>query len=63
MVHASPRKVCHENKRKEKKKKQLSHKNFLLKGGLYQKTCWSNFDEIQVTDSTLNEDNNSLINE
>ena len=30
--------------------------NFLLKGGLYnQRTGWANFDELRVTDSTLNE--------
>ena len=30
---------------------------------LYQKTGWSDFDELWVTDSTLNEGTNSLINE
>ena len=30
---------------------------------LYQKTGWSDFDELRVTDSTLNEGPNSLINE
>ena len=30
---------------------------------LYQKTGWSDFDELWVTDSTLNEGINSLINE
>ena len=29
---------------------------------LYQKTGWADFDELQVTDSTLNEGTNSLIN-
>ena len=28
-----------------------------------QKTGWSDFDELWVTDSTLNEDTNSVINE
>ena len=60
-VHTSPRKVCDENRRKND-----CHVNFLLKGGLYkrlyQKTGWSDFDELQVTDSTLNEGTNSLIN-
>ena len=30
---------------------------------LYQKTGWCDFDELRVTDSTLNEGTNSLINE
>ena len=30
---------------------------------LYQKTGWFDFDELRVTDSTLNEGTNSLINE
>ena len=30
---------------------------------LYQKTGWADFDELRVTDSTLNEGTNSLINE
>ncbi len=30
---------------------------------LYQKTGWSDFDELWVTDSTLNEGTNSLIKE
>ena len=30
---------------------------------MYQKTGWSDFDELRVTDSTLNEGTNSLINE
>ena len=47
--------------KESRRKKRPPRKNFLLKGGVYQKTGWSNFDEIQVTDSTLNEDNNSLI--
>ena len=29
---------------------------------MYQKTGWSDFDELWVTDSTLNEGTNSLIN-
>ena len=41
-------------------------KNFYWKEDfirLYQKTGWSDFDELRVTDSTLNEGTNSLINE
>ena len=35
--HASPRKVCDENERKKKEKKNDSHVNiFLLEGGLYK---------------------------
>ena len=34
---------------------------FILKGGLYQKTGWANFDELQVTNSTLNEGINSRV--
>ena len=30
---------------------------------MYQKTGWSDFDELRVTDSTLNDSTNSLINE
>ena len=30
---------------------------------LYQEIGWTNFNELQVTDSTLNEGTNSLINE
>ena len=46
-VHASPRKVCNENN--SRRTKRLPCKNFLLKGGLirlYQKTGWSDFDEL-----------------
>ena len=56
-------KVCDENKRR---KIQRPHKKFYWKEDfirLYQKTGWSDFDELQVTDSTLNEGTNSLINE
>ena len=62
--HASPRKVCDENKRK--KIKRQPRKYFLLEGGLYKAVSedWLvNFDELRVTDSTLNEGTNSLINE
>ena len=55
-VHASPY--------KGKKKKRLPHKNVLTKEDfiwLYQKTGWINFDELQVTDSTLNEGTKSLV--
>ena len=64
--HTSPRKLCDEYKRK-KKEKNDSHVNiFYWKEDfirLYQKTGWSDFDELRVTDSTLNEGTNSLINE
>ena len=30
---------------------------------MYQKNGWTDFDELQVTDSTLNEGTNSLVNE
>ena len=68
--HASPRKVCDENKRKKEKENDGRVKFFYWKVDfirLYQKTDWSDFDELRVTDSTLNEgtnsENNSLINE
>ena len=66
--HASPRKVCDENKRKkERKRKRRPRKKFFYRKEdfirLYQKTGWSDFDELWVTDSTLNEGTNSLINE
>ena len=67
--HASPRKLCDEIKRKkvERKKKNDSRVNiFYWKEDfirLYQKTGWSDFDELRVTDSTLNKGTNSLINE
>ena len=34
--HASPRKVCDENKRKKEKENDGRVKNFLLEGGLYK---------------------------
>ena len=34
--HASPRKVCDENKRKKERKKRQPRKYFLLEGGLYK---------------------------
>ena len=52
--------------RKKEKENDGRVKFFLLEGGLirlYQKTGWSDFDELWVTDSTLNEGTNSLINE
>ena len=49
--------------RKKEKENDGRVKKFLLEGGLYQKTGWSDFDELWVTDSTLNEGTNSLINE
>ena len=63
--HASPRKVCDENKRKKEKNDSRVNifywkEDFIR---LYQKTGWSDFDELRVTDSTLNEGTNSLINE
>ena len=68
--HASPQKVCDENKRKnvEERKKENDGrvKFFYWKEDfirLYQKTGWSDFNELRVTDSTLNEGTNSLINE
>ena len=67
--HASPRKVCNENKRKKESRKKENDgrvKFFYWKEDfirLYQKTGWSDFDELWVTDSTLNEGTNSLINE
>ena len=62
--HASPRKVCDENKRKRKRRPRkifFYWKEDFIR--LYQKTGWSDFDELWVTDSTLNEGTNSLINE
>ena len=34
----------------------------LMKGGPYQKTSGTNFIELRITDSTLNEGTNSLVN-
>ena len=69
--HASPRKVCDENKRKKESTKKEKENDGRVKFfywkedfiRLYQKTGWSDFDELWVTDSTLNESTNSLINE
>ena len=64
--HASPRKVCDENERKKEKENDGRVKFFYWKEDfirLYQKTGWSDFDELWVTDSTLNEGTNFLINE
>ena len=58
--------MCDENKRIRRKQKQLPHKKFYLKEDfirLYQKIGWADFDELWVTDSTLKEGTNSLINE
>ena len=55
--------MCDENRRKEKK---MTHEKVLLKGGLYKAVSedgWFDFDELQVTNSTLNESTNSLVNE
>ena len=63
--HASPQKVCDKNKRKKEEKNDGRVNFFYWKEDfirLYQKTGWSNFDELRVTDSTLNEGTNSLIN-
>ena len=51
---------------KESRRKNDCHVNFLLKGGLYKAVSedWLvDFDELRVTDSTLNEGTNSLIND
>ena len=63
--HASPRKVCDENKRKkvERKKEKENDGRVKIFIRLYQKTGWSDFDQLWVTDSTLNEGTNYLINE
>ena len=63
--HTSPRKVCDENETNKERRKNDGRVKFFycMKGGLYQKTGWSDFDELRVTDSTLNEGTNSLINE
>ena len=60
--HASPRKVCDENKRKNDSRVNIFYwkEDFIR---LYQKTGWSDFDKLRVTDSTLNKGTNSLINE
>ena len=60
-VHANPCRGCDENK-EELEKNNLPHKNFCNGRGtirLYQKTGWA---KLWVTDSTLNENINSLIN-
>ena len=53
-------------KERKKKKTTAAYNFFYWKDDfirLYQKTGWSDFDELWVTDSTLNEGTNSLINE
>ena len=62
-IHASPRKVCDENKRRKNddRVKFFYWKEDFIR--LCQKIGWSDFDELWVTDSTLNEGTNSLINE
>ena len=54
-------------RKKESRKKEKGNngrvKIFLDFIRLYKKTGWSDFDELRVTDSTLNEGTNSLINE
>ena len=56
--------MCDENKRKKKNDSRVNifywKEDFIR---LYQKTGCSDFDELRVTDSTLNEGTNSLINE
>ena len=60
--HTSPRKMSDENKRKKKNNGHVKffywREDFIR---LYQKTGWSDFDELRVTDSTLNESTNFLI--
>ena len=70
-LHANSRKptkkVCNENERKKqrKKKKRLPHqKNFCGRKDfirLYQKTGSTDFDELQVIDSSNNEGTNSRV--
>ena len=44
------------------KERRIRRKNeYILMKGYYQKTGWTDFDGLQVTDSTLNEDINSLV--
>ena len=50
-------KVCNKNERKKKKIRLLRQKFFWKEGFIrpYQKTDWTNFDELQVIDSSNNE--------
>ena len=66
-VHATSRKPTKKCAMKMKeRKKRPPHKNFCGERKdfvrLYQKTGWTNFDELQVIDSSNNEGTNSLVN-
>ena len=66
-VHGSPHKGCDENKEINKQRRKSNyHTKFSERKDiirLYQKTGRTNFDELWVTDSTLNEGTNCVVDE